>query len=89
MEKKELIKIFSRFDVIRSINNEGIPYWFAEDLKEIFNIKNIPELEEKLNYFNMISVYINENDTKKTLLVNEYGLYNLFLCSSIPEAKEF
>jgi len=89
MKKSELTKILSRFNNIRSISNEGVVYWFAEDIKEIFNFDNIIEMKEKLDYFDMISVYITKNDTKKTLLVNEYGLYNLFITSSLPESKEF
>ena len=89
MKKSELTKILSRFNNIRSISNECVVYWFAEDIKEIFNFDNIIEMKEKLDYFDMISVYITKNDTKKTLLVNEYGLYNLFITSSLPESKEF
>jgi prophage antirepressor-like protein len=75
---------------IRTIVNDGEPFWVAADVCEVLGIKNprssIALLDEDEKGVHTVDT---PSGTQEMTIVNESGLYTLILKSRKPEAKGF
>jgi len=83
------IKIFenNQFGQIRSIENDGEPWFVATDVCQALDIQNVSQAVDRLDTDERSMLNIGRQG--KANMVNEYGLYNLILASRKTEAKEF
>ena len=74
-KKTNLDSFRNKLNTVRKIESNRILYWFGEDIIKIFNITTTDELKRILSSTDYLYTYVNKNDSKKTFLVNEYGVY--------------
>lgn len=77
-----------QFGQIRSVTQDGEPWFVAADVCQILEIQNVTQAVARLDADEkaMLNIGLRGGDTN---VVNEYGLYTLVLASRKPEAKEF
>jgi len=74
---------------VRKIQQDNRIYWFGVDLLKFFDLDNEKTLLDRLEPYDYDRVYINTDDKEKTLLITEYGVYDLYMQISIPETSDF
>ncbi|WP_339233909.1 BRO family protein [Oceanobacillus sp. FSL W7-1281] len=82
----KLTKMFEG-NQLRIIEQNNEPWFVANDVCKILDIKNTTQAVAKLD--NDERSMFNIGRQGNTNLINEYGLYNLVLGSRKPEAKQF
>lgn len=79
-----------RFGRVRTIEQNGEPWFIARDVCECLSIGNYRDAVSRLEEDERGSVEMDTPGGRQSLsAVNEYGLYSLVLSSRKPEAKEF
>lgn len=86
------LKIFENkeFGQVRTINENGEPYFVGKDVAEILGYTN-PQKAIR-DHIDEEDKTLNESFTvngTKGILINESGLYSLILSSKMPNAKKF
>ena len=92
----EIIPFNFQGAAVRVIQNaDGQPWWVAKDVCDVLDLENVTwavsglEEDEKAE-LSITQVSSNGTEQKrKTIIINEPGLYSLVLRSRKPEAKEF
>ncbi len=79
-----------RFGRVRTIEQNGEPWFIARDVCECLSIGKYRDAVSRLEEDERGSVEMDTPGGRQSLsAVNEYGLYSLVLSSRKPEAKEF
>lgn len=79
-----------RFGRVRTIEQNGEPWFIARDVCECLSIGKYRDAVSRLEEDERGSVEVDTLGGRQSLsAVNEYGLYSLVLSSRKPEAKEF
>lgn len=87
------LQIFSspEFGQVRTIQQNGEPWFVGKDVAEILGYSNTPKAirdhvddEDKLTERIVLS-----GQNREVAIINESGLYSLILSSKMPKAKEF
>ena len=87
------LQIFNspEFGQVRTIQQNGEPWFVGKDVAEILGYSNTPKAirdhvddEDKLTERIVLS-----GQNRETTIINESGLYSLILSSKMPKAKEF
>lgn len=79
-----------RFGRVRTIEQNGEPWFIARDVCECLSIGKYRDAVSRLEEDERGSVEVDTPGGKQGMTaINEYGLYNLILSSRKPEAKEF
>ena len=79
-----------RFGRVRTIEQNGEPWFIARDVCECISIGKYRDAVSRLEEDERGSVEMDTPGGRQSLsAVNEYGLYSLVLSSRKPEAKEF
>lgn len=79
-----------RFGRVRTIEQNGEPWFMARDVCECLSIGKYRDAVSRLEEDERGSVEMDTPGGRQSLsAVNEYGLYSLVLSSRKPEAKEF
>lgn len=79
-----------RFGRVRTIEQNGEPWFIAKDVCECLSIGKYRDAVSRLEEDERGSVEMDTPGGRQSLsAVNEYGLYSLVLSSRKPEAKEF
>jgi prophage antirepressor-like protein len=90
--KMNNLQIFEneRFGRVRTIEQNGEPWFIARDVCECLSIGKYRDAVSRLEEDERGSVEMDTPGGRQSLsAVNEYGLYSLVLSSRKPEAKEF
>lgn len=79
-----------RFGRVRTIEQNGEPWFIARDVCECLSIGKYRDAVSRLEEDERGSVEVDTPGGRQGMTaINEYGLYNLILSSRKPEAKEF
>ena len=79
-----------RFGRVRTIEQNGEPWFIAKDVCECLSIGKYRDAVSRLEEDERGSVEVDTPGGRQGMTaINEYGLYNLILPSRKPEAKEF
>ena len=88
------IKIFEYGErEVRTVIKDGEPWWVLKDVCDVLGIANVTDTQNRLEddekaELDLIEVSSNGvRQTRKRLIVNESGLYNVTLRSDKPEGK--
>lgn len=76
---------------VRTIEENGAPWWVLKDVCDILEIARGARIAERLDEDEVRQTYIVDSAGRrqKTTVINESGLYNVILRSDKPEAKPF
>lgn len=91
------LRIFENpeFGKIRTIEIDGEPWLVGKDVAAVLGYANpskaiLDHIDNEDKRFEMLQVSDSQNgNLVKTALINESGLYSLFLSSRLPKAKHF
>lgn len=89
----EEIKVFKnkKLGSIRSVVIDGEPWFVGKDVADILEYRNgSRDINRHVDEDDRHKVMLFDgNQNKKTIVINESGLYSLILSSKLPKAKEF
>lgn len=87
------LQIFNNdlFGQIRTVMQNGEPWFVAKDVCDCLEINNPSQALSRLDDDEKNTIILNEGirGSPEKTVVNEYGLYSLVLSSRKPEAKQF
>lgn len=87
--------LFEDNQLIRSIDQDGNPWFVGTDICKALEVKNTSQAFERLDEDEKADICLSDTSLNKTmqdrsfLAVNESGLYSLILSSRKPAAKRF
>jgi prophage antirepressor-like protein len=71
-----------------NIDDEGNPWWLAQDVCKVIGLSNVSDAVGRLEVGEKRS-YHGIGKTDNALIINEPGLYRLIFRSNKPEARRF
>jgi prophage antirepressor-like protein len=83
---------FNGIKITVILNQEGEPWWIAREVCNVLGLANVAMAVKSLDDDEKNSIILNDlngRGTKKRIIINEPGLYNLIGKSTKPEAKVF